>query len=48
MEAIRTELASILAIASDGVKYHLQKMTVEGVIVRHGSARGGYWEVVGD
>lgn len=41
----RNELASILGITSDGVKYHLQKMTAEGVIVRHGSARGGYWEV---
>lgn len=41
----RNELASILGITSDGVKYHLQKMTAEGVIIRHGSARGGYWEV---
>lgn len=41
----RNELASILGITSDGVKYHLQKMTIEGIIVRHGSARGGYWEV---
>lgn len=43
----RNELASILGITSDGVKYHLQKMTIEGCIFRHGSARGGYWEVVG-
>lgn len=42
----RNELASILDITSDGVKYHLQKMTAEGVIVRQGSARSGYWEVV--
>lgn len=42
----RNELASILGITSDGVKYHLQKMTIEGIIVRHGSARGGYWEIV--
>ena len=41
----RNELASILGITSDGVKYHVQKMTVDGIIVRHGSARGGYWEV---
>lgn len=32
----RNELASILGITSDGVKYHLQKMTAKGVIVRHG------------
>lgn len=42
----RSELASILGITADGVKYHLQKMTVDGAIIRHGSARGGYWEVV--
>lgn len=41
----RSELASILGITSDGVKYHLQKMTTDGIIVRHGSARGGYWKV---
>ena len=42
----RNELASILGITADGVKYHLQKMTIENIIARHGSARGGYWEVV--
>lgn len=41
----RSELASILNISSDGVKYHIQKMTAEGIIVRYGSARGGYWEI---
>lgn len=44
----RNELASVLGITSDGVKYHLQKMTAEGVIIRHGSTRGGYWEILGD
>lgn len=42
----RNELAIILGITPDGVKYHLQKMTKEGVITRHGSARSGYWEVI--
>lgn len=42
----RNEIASILGITSDGVKYHLQKMVQEGIIIRHGSARSGYWEVV--
>ena len=41
----RSELASILGITSDGVKYHLQKMTANGIIIRHGSARSGCWEV---
>lgn len=42
----RNEISAILGITSDGVKYHLQKMTTEGIIVRHGSARAGYWEVL--
>lgn len=41
----RKELASILSITPDGVKYHLQKMVQEGIVIRHGSARSGYWEV---
>lgn len=42
----RNELASMLGITSDGVKYHLQRMTTEGIITRHGSARSGYWIVL--
>lgn len=42
----RNELATILGLTPDGVKYHLQKMTGEGVIVHHGSSRNGYWEIV--
>lgn len=41
----RNELAPILGITSDGIKYHLQKMTADGTIIRHGSTRSGYWEV---
>jgi len=42
----RNELATILGLTPDGVKYHLQKMTGEGVIVHRGSSRNGYWEIV--
>lgn len=42
----RNELAVLLGITTDGVKYHLQKMTAEGIVVRHGSARAGHWEVI--
>lgn len=42
----RNELASRLGITPDGIKYHLQRMAAEGIIIRHGSARGGYWEVI--
>lgn len=42
----RNELASALGLTSDGIKYHLQKLTKEGVIVRQGSARNGCWKIV--
>jgi Fic family protein len=42
----RNELATILGLTSDGVKYHLQKMTIEGIIVHKGSTRSGYWIVI--
>lgn len=41
----RNELADVLGLTSDGIKYHLQKLTQEGVIVRKGSTRSGYWEI---
>ena len=41
----RNELATRLGLTPDGVKYHLRKMTAEGVITRQGSARSGYWMV---
>ncbi|NDV45741.1 Fic family protein [Paludibacter sp. 221] len=43
----RNELAAILRLTPDGVKYHLQKMSADGIITHHGSSRSGYWEVVG-
>lgn len=42
----RNELASILGITPDGIKYHLQKMTTDGIIIRYGSTRGGYWAII--
>ncbi|WP_221410479.1 Fic family protein [Apibacter sp. HY039] len=44
----RNELGIVLDLTPDGVKYHLQKMTKEGVIIHKGSARNGYWEIVDD
>ena len=41
----RNELAAILGLTPDAIKYHLQKLTAEGIIARQGSARSGYWEV---
>ncbi len=44
----RNELAAILGLTPDGIKYHLQKMTGEGIITRHGSPRSGYWIIIED
>ena len=41
----RNELATILGLTPDAIKYHLQKLTAEGIITRHGSSRSGYWAV---
>ncbi len=41
----RNELAAILGLTPDGVKYHLQKMTLDDIISRHGSTRNGYWVI---
>lgn len=42
----RAELARIVGISSDGVKYHLQKLTQSGILKRVGSTRYGEWVVV--
>lgn len=41
----RNELADILNITSDGVKYNLKKLVDNGIIERIGPDNGGYWEV---
>lgn len=41
----RNELASILNITSDGVKYNLKKLVDKEVIERIGPDNGGYWEI---
>ena len=40
------ELAKMLGISEDGVKYHLRKLKNKGLIERVGSARGGHWKVL--
>lgn len=41
----RNELARIVGISPDGVKYHLQKLTKSGVLRRVGSTRYGEWVI---
>ena len=42
----RKELAELLGITSDGVKYHIQKLTDENIIKREGSDRAGKWVIL--
>lgn len=41
----RKEMAEIVGITADGVKYHLQKLKEQGVIERVGPDKGGYWKI---
>jgi ATP-dependent DNA helicase RecG len=40
------ELADVLGLSRNGIRYHLDKMKHAGVIRRVGPTRGGRWEVV--
>lgn len=44
----REELARLLDITPDGVKYHLNNLKKEKIIARVGGRKGGYWEVLKD
>ena len=44
-EISRKELAEVIGLTEDGIKYHLKKMQKKGIIKRIGPAKGGYWEV---
>lgn len=41
----RAELAEVVGISPDGVKYHLQKLTKSGRLKRVGSTRRGEWVI---
>jgi len=42
----QNELATVLGITMDGVKYQIKNLTKKGVLKREGSDRGGKWIVV--
>ena len=42
----RNELASILNITSDGVKYNLKKLVDNKILERIGPDNGGYWKII--
>ena len=42
----RRELAAKIGITADGIKYHLKKLTADGVIRHVGPTKTGHWEVL--
>jgi ATP-dependent DNA helicase RecG len=42
----RRELAEIVGISPDGVKYHLDRLRAAGAVRRVGSTKAGHWEVL--
>lgn len=42
----RVELAKLLRITPDGVKYHLQKMVKAGIVKHIGATKAGEWVVL--
>jgi len=42
----QNELAAVLGITMDGVKYQIKNLTKKGALKREGSDRGGRWIVV--
>ncbi|HDH05861.1 MAG TPA: winged helix-turn-helix transcriptional regulator, partial [Nitrospirae bacterium] len=41
------ELAALIGITEDGVKYHITRLKRKGILKRIGPDKGGYWEIVG-
>jgi ATP-dependent DNA helicase RecG len=42
----RKELATLVGISSDGIKYHLEKMKSAGYIRHVGPTKAGFWEIL--
>ncbi|MDR2685671.1 MAG: winged helix-turn-helix transcriptional regulator [Rickettsiales bacterium] len=42
----RKELADIVGLSSDGIKWNLDKLKKDGKVRRIGPDRGGHWKVL--
>ena len=40
------ELAAVIGITEDGVKYHITRLRKKGLLKRIGPDKGGHWEIV--
>ena len=45
-EITQKELAMIVGITENGVKYHITRLRKKGLIKRIGPDKGGHWEIV--
>ena len=45
---IRKDLAIVLNVSEDGIKYHLNILKNKGIIQHQGSTKSGYWIVNDD
>ena len=41
-----SEMAKKLEITRDGVRYHLNKLKIDGVIEHIGTSKTGYWVII--
>lgn len=45
-KASASEIAKMLSVTQRTVERYIRELREEGRLVRHGSARGGYWKVI--
>ena len=45
-EISRQEIADLIGLSEDGVKYQIQQLKTKGAIRRVGPDKGGYWEII--
>ena len=41
-------MAVKIGITKDGIKYHIKKLSDEGIISYIGTSRNGYWKILKD
>ena len=42
----KEELVVEIGITKDGIKYHIKKLSDEGIISYIGTSRNGYWKII--
>lgn len=42
----RNELANLIGISEDGIKYHINYLKKKGFLERIGPDKGGYWKII--